>query len=211
MTTKTFSLILWLAWLSAACVNGNAQNISALYTTKHKATQVNEYSNDSLISSNVYKVNIPLFVYAYDYTSHSSYFTLIKGPGKITTTITTRASSKPTQHVIDFPSKEMIYKNLLQHTMQVNTTNSNGKQQYNTAFNAYKWKLGKERKSILGYTCRKATCTYNNLHITAWYANQIKISDGPLKFWGLPGLILEVEVDAYYETTATCIEVTINQ
>jgi GLPGLI family protein len=55
-----------------------------------------------------------------------------------------------------------------------------------------KWTLTKETKEILGYKCKSATTTFRGRSYTAFYAPKIPVSDGPWKFGGLPGLILEV-------------------
>lgn len=47
-------------------------------------------------------------------------------------------------------------------------------------------------KTILGHQCQIATCDFRGRHWTAWFAVDIPISDGPWKFRGLPGLIMEV-------------------
>lgn len=78
------------------------------------------------------------------------------------------------------------------------------------------WKLENETKKIGIYTCRKATAKVVNTNkvfdpedtadkainildtaekeklVTAWYAPEIPVSQGPGSYWGLPGLILEV-------------------
>lgn len=43
--------------------------------------------------------------------------------------------------------------------------------------------------------------------VTAWYTPQIPINQGPGEFWGLPGLILEVNVD---RTTILCTKIVLN-
>ena len=43
--------------------------------------------------------------------------------------------------------------------------------------------------------------------VTAWYTPQIPVSQGPGEFWGLPGLILEVNSG---RTTVLCTEITLN-
>jgi GLPGLI family protein len=43
--------------------------------------------------------------------------------------------------------------------------------------------------------------------IEAWYTPQIPVSHGPLEYWGLPGLILEVSAG---ETTMLCKKIVIN-
>lgn len=53
------------------------------------------------------------------------------------------------------------------------------------------WKLQDEKKEIMGYKCQKATTHFRGRTWIVWYTNEIPISDGPWKLWGLPGLILE--------------------
>ena len=43
--------------------------------------------------------------------------------------------------------------------------------------------------------------------VEAWYTVQVPVSHGPSKFWGLPGLILEVSAD---DTTMLCSKIVIN-
>ena len=45
------------------------------------------------------------------------------------------------------------------------------------------------------------------IEVTAWYTPQIPVNQGPGEFWGLPGLILEVNAD---RTTILCNKITIN-
>jgi len=95
--------------------------------------------------------------------------------------------------------------------------------------------LGGETKKIGNYICYKATYVKednafsfssfgrrgrNNdnkdnkkkeepktVIVTAWYTPQIPVSQGPGEFWGLPGLILEVNSG---KTTVLCTEITMN-
>jgi GLPGLI family protein len=45
------------------------------------------------------------------------------------------------------------------------------------------------------------------IEVTAWYTPQIPVNQGPGEFWGLPGLILEVNAD---QTTILCSKIIIN-
>lgn len=96
------------------------------------------------------------------------------------------------------------------------------------------WKLGSETKRIGNYISYKATLTKeveptsfasfrrtrgnNNADstkvvapkevvITAWYTPQIPVSQGPSEYWGLPGLILEINAG---RTTILCSEIIMN-
>ncbi|WMN06477.1 GLPGLI family protein [Marivirga arenosa] len=54
------------------------------------------------------------------------------------------------------------------------------------------WTLSNETKNINGYSCQKATTSYAGRNYIAWYDAEIPISDGPYKFYGLPGLIISI-------------------
>lgn len=45
------------------------------------------------------------------------------------------------------------------------------------------------------------------IEVTAWYTPQIPVNQGPDEYWGLPGLILEVNAD---RTTILCSKIVIN-
>lgn len=67
-----------------------------------------------------------------------------------------------------------------------------GKYNYTYKASKIKWTLLSEVKNIGNYNCRLATVTIDGDTIYAWYTTQIPFDEGPFKFKGLPGLILEV-------------------
>lgn len=87
------------------------------------------------------------------------------------------------------------------------------------------WKLVNEKKSIGEYICYKATLKQKVIEksysseldshtetsaekiVAAWYTPQIPISNGPGNYWGLPGLILEVQDG---DTSLLCSSITLN-
>ncbi|WP_083191709.1 GLPGLI family protein [Formosa haliotis] len=98
------------------------------------------------------------------------------------------------------------------------------------------WKMENETKQIGQYTCFKATAmktvsatdirtmrppgrggddndkeekeeTPKQILVTAWYTPQIPINQGPGEYWGLPGLILEINAD---RTTILCSKIVLN-
>jgi GLPGLI family protein len=61
----------------------------------------------------------------------------------------------------------------------------------------YNWKIGNDIKDINGYICMNAT-TYDSTKtqkIEAWFTTDIAVPAGPERFGGLPGLILEINID----------------
>lgn len=63
--------------------------------------------------------------------------------------------------------------------------------QYNQE-NMLKWELLEDTTTFESYKCNKAKLGYMGRKYIAWYAPEIPISDGPWKFWGLPGLIVQI-------------------
>lgn len=47
-------------------------------------------------------------------------------------------------------------------------------------------------KTINKYQCRLAVCKFHGREYKAWYTTELPYQDGPWKFHGLPGLIIEV-------------------
>jgi len=71
------------------------------------------------------------------------------------------------------------------------------------------WKILNEMKEIAGHICMNASYkdTIKKQKIVGWYALDIPISGGPERFFGLPGLLLEVDVnDGAMVITADKIE-----
>ena len=90
----------------------------------------------------------------------------------------------------------------------------------------FDWKLGSETKKIGEYTCYKATYTRmsqgsftidgvgnktegkpTEIVTTVWYAPKIPVSNGPEQYWGLPGLIMEVNER---NRVLICVKVVLN-
>lgn len=68
-----------------------------------------------------------------------------------------------------------------------------------------KWIYQKDTLNILGYDCQKALLIQKNDTLTAWYASDIPIFDGPEHYAGLPGLILKYETN---KQTVTATDIT---
>ncbi|MCL6218668.1 GLPGLI family protein [Zunongwangia pacifica] len=56
----------------------------------------------------------------------------------------------------------------------------------------FDWEIHSETKIIKDYKVQKATTSFAGRDYMAWFTTEIPVSDGPYKFNGLPGLILEI-------------------
>jgi len=63
---------------------------------------------------------------------------------------------------------------------------------YEEAIPEIHWQIHSDKKIIAGYSCQKATGKFRGREYEAWFTFDIPVSDGPYKFTGLPGLILEI-------------------
>lgn len=112
---------------------------------------------------------------------------------------------------IVLPSDIVVYKEFEKDSIYMQHSTNNEVRAIKDAFVIYDWKLHDDSKTILGYTCKKATTTIERVgvlfEIVAWYAPEINISDGPRDFQGLPGLILEVKSNSKIYLTAIKIKI----
>lgn len=54
------------------------------------------------------------------------------------------------------------------------------------------WTILSDTLNINGFQCKKAVQKFKGREYTAWFTPEIPISDGPYKFKGLPGLIIQI-------------------
>lgn len=88
--------------------------------------------------------------------------------------------------------KTYIYKNYPNGKMTVTDGFSLQDYTYEDELSAQNWQFVDSTKTILDYSCQMATCDFRGRQWTAWFTPDIPVSDGPWKFGGLPGLIMEV-------------------
>ena len=73
----------------------------------------------------------------------------------------------------------------------------------------WNWLLSDSTKEILGYECVEASTAFHGRGWRVWFAPEIPVQNGPWKFDGLPGLILEAESeDGQYRFVATGLQQT---
>lgn len=63
---------------------------------------------------------------------------------------------------------------------------------YDEPFSEIDWVIDEDStKTILDYQCIMATTDYHGRRWTVWFTPEIPVQDGPWKFCGLPGLVLD--------------------
>lgn len=63
---------------------------------------------------------------------------------------------------------------------------------YDEKKNTFNWEILSDTMLIADRICQKAQMNFGNRKWIAWFTPEIPISDGPYKFYGLPGLILKI-------------------
>ncbi|AMR26019.1 hypothetical protein A0257_02155 [Hymenobacter psoromatis] len=54
------------------------------------------------------------------------------------------------------------------------------------------WTILPATATVAGYACQRATTSFGGRQWEAWFTREVSVSDGPYKFYGLPGLIVKV-------------------
>jgi len=89
-------------------------------------------------------------------------------------------------------TKNIVYKNLQTHILINELTYISENYSIKDNLPDYNWKITNETKSINGVKVKKALGSFDNNTIIAWYSKSIPVNDGPYYYYGLPGLILEL-------------------
>jgi len=100
-----------------------------------------------------------------------------------------------------------VYKNYPQGQMTVTDAIDANYYKYIDKLHSQTWQITDSTKTILDYPCQMAVSDFRGRRWIAWFAHDIPISDGPWKFSGLPGLIMEVyDSEKHFHFTLVGIE-----
>lgn len=82
-----------------------------------------------------------------------------------------------------------------------------GDYQYQEKAPVFSWKVTSAKKNIAGYECQQAYTRFGGRTWEAWFAHDVPVSDGPYKFYGLPGLIMQVrDTQDHYVFSLLCLD-----
>ena len=111
-----------------------------------------------------------------------------------------RATMSPEQIIADMQSGNYrggvflyhLFKNYPSEKITTTDVISMNSYRYEEPFEKPEWKILPDAMTILGYSAQKATTSFRGRDYVAWFTMEIPISNGPWKFTGLPGLILNI-------------------
>ena len=111
----------------------------------------------------------------------------------------------------DVPSSAIrcsIFKNMTSKNITtIDHIYMQGMYEYEESFNAFNWQITAETDTINNYVCQKAICDFGGRTWEAWFTSELPFSDGPYKFCGLPGLILNIaDTENHYSWKFLSIE-----
>ncbi len=119
----------------------------------------------------------------------------IELPQKKTTNTNPSAEISETESVKIITSGNrvpFVYKDLGKNVLLLTNNISIRNYLVKDTLHRFEWQITGEQKKILNYSCTKATTTFRGRNYEAWFTEDIPLSNGPWKFGGLPGLIMEV-------------------
>lgn len=85
------------------------------------------------------------------------------------------------------------YKNYLENILIIKSGTSSAVYLINGKLKQLDWKIMNESKLIGKYLCKKAITTTKDGKVTAYFTDEIPVSEGPSIYGNLPGLILYLE------------------
>ena len=111
-----------------------------------------------------------------------------------------RATMSPEQIIADMQSGNYrggvflyhLFKNYPSEKITTTDVISMNSYRYEEPFEQPEWEILPDTMTILGYNAQKATTSFRGRDYVAWFTMEIPISNGPWKFTGLPGLILNI-------------------
>ncbi|HFX17778.1 MAG TPA: GLPGLI family protein [Flavobacteriales bacterium] len=177
-------------------LNNLAQNINVLYSSHidlPKKAYLKFYTDKALKHLKEKK-----YYQLIKNDSVSIFFPLKKGEQyeDIDTTIVSKYQTKINKVVIDSRIVDIYYINYpkSKYIRKINLRGENF--DIKDHLPQLKWHITDSVSRMHSYIIQKATTTYHNIPITAWFTEDIPVSIGPRIFQGLPGLIMKLKMNS---------------
>lgn len=92
----------------------------------------------------------------------------------------------------DYLINSSIFKDLKNNKLHFDRKKENISFRIEEKIPHFNWNIKNRFKEILNYKCQLATLNYKGRYYEAWFATKIPLQNGPWKFGGLPGLIIQI-------------------
>lgn len=112
----------------------------------------------------------------------------LSGTGSMANMANLRTMAENTKTEFDYTLYKNAPENKISYTLKI----LGDKLRYEDEKDLLEWEILPETGNIQGYESQKAMTEFRGREYTAWFTSEIPISDGPYKFQGLPGLILQI-------------------
>lgn len=191
LKTKTMKINLLLFFILFFSIEVKSQSLVGTYTRQQLKTKEGRILD---------KAKTPeVFSYTYSKNKSIQKLTTIQKTTTDNTVIENTAGKIFASRTIRRSTEVINYKDFDSKIYKVLMTNDGVDSNVKTKLPTHTWELLSETKIINGYSCKKAT-TKNTAfiakqNITAWYTEEIPIKDGPMFYSGLPGFIIQLEID----------------
>ncbi|WZL88947.1 GLPGLI family protein [Salinimicrobium sp. 3283s] len=189
----------------------NLGNLQAQKSYSYKATYSLEYQEDSTDQSSIKSETVVLYL-GKGHSRYSSLGKAVKDSLKAYIEASNISKSESFEILNQAPETEFhykIFKNYQDNELILAEiiTVDKWRYKYIQNLNTIDWKIQPENKDILGFSVQRATGSFAGRNYVAWFAPQLPFSDGPYKFSGLPGLILEIsDLENHYHFSLTGFE-----
>lgn len=189
---KVLIAVCILSSFSAFAQNADRAEMECLYRLSFLKDTTNTVTTDDLM---VLRFNKEKSLF-YSYNSYTLDSLLCSGQGSaIQMDILANGSAKYGKRIVSYNILKDFRNNQIDHTDNVGGEHY----RYKEELPNFNWVISTEHKKIGDYTCQKATCDFRGRTYEAWFTTEIPVKDGPWKFHGLPGLILEVyDIQKHY-------------
>lgn len=189
--THTLLTLLLLA-ISINAVFSQKQYVieDAVLECQYKLTVVKDTLNRSQVRSGIYTLRVGEDISQFYNQTHLNSMSL-----SVSEVLSHLDKAISTNNFSSLPGAkttvEYLYKNYPQGKITTTTILLADPFLYEEEMEKQNWIIGDSIKMIYDFKCQKAVCSFRGRQWTVWFATDIPISDGPWKFHGLPGLILE--------------------
>lgn len=163
---------LFFLFFTLTCYLTQAQTYRFIYSLEFKSNKDKDYYEKDIIVTDINKTSIKS--YSYDFLKYDSINKVNRN--------TFFASPKFEERFVKQKETNVTvnYENFLEN---VYTYESN---------DVMKWNIINEFKSIESFKVQKAICDFGGRKWVAWFSSDFVFPYGPYKFYGLPGMILEI-------------------